>query len=231
MEDSQLAVLLQKLFSLKENGTTVKNQLFFYLALITGARSGELLALTWNDIDYTGKKITISKDIYTEGTKTLVQNRTKGMEARTVYCDDFCIDLLNKHKQYQLEWLKSRNMANPNLYVFIKRTIKQGSHPEAELPSRSSFHHFMRKFLIKNNLPVIDVHGFRRMAASYSVNNQVPLTTVQTMLGHKSLSTTMIYLRTLNNSRKESVEALSNTYKQLMEGTSEDKPEREQPKQ
>ena len=60
------------------------------------------------------------------------------------------------------------------------------------------------------------------MAASYSVNNQVPLTTVQTMLGHKSLSTTMIYLRTLNNSRKESVEALSNTYKQLMEGASED---------
>ena len=216
---------------MKENGTTVKNQLFFYLALITGARSGELLALTWNDIDYTGKKITISKDIYTKGTKTLVQNRTKGMEARTVYCDDFCIDLLNKHKQYQLEWLKSRNMANPNLYVFIKRTIKQGSHPEAELPSRSSFHHFMRKFLIKNNLPVIDVHGFRRMAASYSVNNQVPLTTVQTMLGHKSLSTTMIYLRTLNNSRKESVEALSNTYKQLMEGTSEDKPEGDQPKQ
>ena len=63
------------------------------------------------------------------------------------------------------------------------------------------------------------------------VAEQVPLTTVQTMLGHKSLSTTMIYLRTLNNSRKESVEALSNTYKQLMEGTSEDKPEGEQSKQ
>ena len=40
----------------------------------------------------------------------------------------------------------------------------------------------------------------------------------------------MIYLRTLNNSRKESVEALSNTYNQLMEGTSEDKPEGDQPK-
>ena len=55
------------------------------------------------------------------------------------------------------------------------------------------------------------------MAASYSVNNQVPLTTVQTMLGHKSLSTTMIYLRTLENSRKDSVETLSGTYKHLME--------------
>ena len=102
--------------------------------------------------------------------------------------------------------------------------LKQGSHPEAELPSRSSFHHFMRKFLIKNNLPVVDVHGFRRMATSYSVNNQVPLTTVQTMLGHKSLSTTMIYLRTLNTSRKEGVEALSNTYHQLMDKKQPAKP-------
>ncbi len=226
LEDGQLATLLQKLFALKENGMTVKNQLFFYLALITGARSGELLALTWNDIDYAGKKITISKDIYTEGTKTLIQNRTKGMETRTVYCDDFCMELLHKHKQYQTAWLRDRKMDNPNLYVFIKRTARKGRHPEAELPSRSSFHHFMQKFLKKNGLPAIDVHGFRRMAASYSVNNQVPLTTVQTMLGHKSLSTTMIYLRTLNTSRKEGVEALSDTYKQLMDPKDSNEPEK-----
>jgi integrase len=88
----------------------------------------------------------------------------------------------------------------------------------------------MRSFLKKNGLPSIDVHGFRRMAASYSVSNQVPLTTVQTMLGHKSLSTTMIYLRTLNNSRKEGVEALSNTYQQLMDRKKDDKPEDDSPK-
>ena len=153
---------------------------------------------------------------------TLIQNRTKGMESRVVFIDDFCLELLRKHKAYQTKWLQERKMDNPNLYVFIKRTVKQKHLKEAELPSRSSFHHFMRKFMIKNNLPVIDVHGFRRMAASYSVNNQVPLTTVQTMLGHKSLSTTMIYLRTLNTSRKEGVEALSNTYQQLMDKNPED---------
>ena len=188
LEDDQLATLLQKLFGLKENGTNVKNQLFFYLALITGARSGELIALSWSDIDYVNKRITISKDIYIEKNKTLVQNRTKGMETRTVYFDDFCMELLRKHKEYQTAWLRHRNMDNPNMYVFIKRTVKNNRQREAELPSRESFHHYMRKFLKKHGLPPIDVHGFRRMAASYSVNNQVPLTTVQTMLGHKSLS-------------------------------------------
>ncbi len=230
LEDDQLATLLQKLFELKENGTNVKNQLFFYLALITGARSGELLALTWNDVDYVNKKITISKDVYSDKNTTLVQNRTKGMETRTVYCDDFCMDLLRKHKTYQTEWLRERKIDNPNLYIFTKRTVKKSRQSEAELPSRSSFHHFMRSFLKKNGLPSIDVHGFRRMAASYSVNNQVPLTTVQTMLGHKSLSTTMIYLRTLNNSRKEGVEALSNTYQQLMDRKKDDKPKDDSPK-
>lgn len=225
LEDDQLATLLQKLFALNENGTTVKNQLFFYLALITGARSGELIALTWKDIDYENKRITISKDIYQKKYMTLVQNRTKGMESRIVYIDEFCLELLKKHKAYQTEWLRNRKMDNPHLYIFIKRTPKTPYRPEAELPSRTSFHHFMYKFLKKIGLPTIDVHSFRRMAASYSVNNQVPLTTVQTMLGHKSLSTTMIYLRTLNTSRKEGVEALSNTYQHLMDKDLTDKPE------
>ena len=231
LEDDQLGTLLQKLFELKENGTNVKNQLFFYLALITGARSGELIALTWNDINFDNMQITISKDIFTEHNQTRVQNRTKGMETRTVYCDDFCMDLLRKHKTYQTEWLRNRKIKNPNQYIFLKRTIKKSRQPEAELPSRGSFHHFMRSFLKKIGLPSIDVHSFRRMAASYSVNNQVPLTAVQTMLGHKSLSTTMIYLRTLKASRKEGVEALSSTYQKLMDRKKGDKPDDDSPKQ
>lgn len=216
LEDDQLATLLQKLFSLKENGTSVKNQLFFYLALITGARSGELMALTWDDIDYNSKKITISKDVYNGNKKTLVQNRTKGMETRSIYLDDFCMELLRKHKNYQKAWLQSRKMNNPNQYIFIKRTTKESRQKEAELPSRSSFHHYMCGFLERNGLPVIDVHGFRRMAASYSANNNLPLTTIQTMLGHKKSSTTTLYLRTLNTNLKEGAKVLSGTYQQLM---------------
>ena len=40
----------------------------------------------------------------------------------------------------------------------------------------------------------------------------------------------MIYLRTLNTSRIEGVEALSNTYQQLMDRKKDDKPEDDSPK-
>ena len=113
-------------------------------------------------------------------------------------------------------------MQNPHQYIFIKRTTKANKTKEAELPGRECFHHFLSKFLKKNGLPHIDVHGLRRTAASYSVSNQVPLTGIQSMLGHASMSTTMIYLRTLEKSRKEEVSALSNTYQHLM---SKDKPD------
>ena len=153
----------------------------------------------------------------------MVQNRTKGMASRVVYCDDFCMGLFKKHLHYQTQWLKARNIENPNQYIFIKRTLKVGKMKEAELIDRHSFYRFMRRFLKVNGLPHIDVHSFRRMAASYSVTNQVPLTAIQTMLGHKSLSTTMVYLRTLEKSRKEGVAALSNTYQQFMGKENTDK--------
>lgn len=97
------------------------------------------------------------------------------MTSRIVYVDDRCIELLQKHKTYQSAWLKAKKMKNPNQYIFIKRTTKANKTKEAELPCRECFHHFLSKFLKKNRLPHIDVHGLRRTAASYSISNQVPI--------------------------------------------------------
>ncbi|MBQ7884225.1 MAG: site-specific integrase [Phascolarctobacterium sp.] len=215
LEEVELGKLLTELFKLKPTLTNVKNQLFFYLSLIDGCRSGEHLALTWDDINFTGKKITISKNIYAEGSKTLTRNTTKGGTSRIVYCDDLCIELLKKHKAYQNEYLKKNGLSNPNKYVFLKRK-RTGDDMVVELPSRSSFNHWMTKFLKKLDLPHIDVHSFRRMTASYCQDNQVPLTVIQQMLGHKNPNTTMIYLRSLSNAKLKGVEALSNTYQQLI---------------
>ena len=216
LEVDQLSIFLQKLFSLKESRRAIKHQLFFYIALITGCRTGEILSLTFNDIDFASKTITIAKDVYNKDGHTMTQNRTKNMETRIVYCDDFCLELLRKHEGYQAAWLEKLKMNNPNNYIFIKEPRKQEHPSDAELPSRGLFYEYLQSFLQEAELPSIDVHGLRRTTASYAENNHVPLTTIQSMLGHKNLSTTIIYLRTLNENRKKGTEILSNAYQQLM---------------
>ena len=106
-------------------------------------------------------------------------------------------------------------MENPEQYLFLKRPNNKKSKPKAELPERESFYRFLQRFLKKNGLPRMDVHGCRRTAASYSLGSQVPLTDIQAMLGHKSLSTTMIYLRRLNTGGKQSAETLAAAYQKL----------------
>lgn len=66
----------------------------------------------------------------------MTQNRTKNMETRIVYCDDFCLELLRKHEGYQAAWLEKLKMNNPNNYIFIKEPRKQEHPSDAELPSR-----------------------------------------------------------------------------------------------
>lgn len=215
LEEEELSKMLTALFNLKPTPTNVKNQLFFYLSLIDGCRTGEHLALTWDDVNLTAKKINISKDIYDKDGKTLIRNTTKGGTSRTVYCDDLCIDLFKKHREYQEEYLKENGLTNPSNYIFLKRK-RLGDDKTVELPDRSSFSHWMTKFLKRLGLPHIDVHSFRRMTASYCLNNNVPLTVIQQMLGHKSPNTTLIYLRSLSNSKLEGTQTLSNKYQQLI---------------
>lgn len=216
LDEDDLATFLQKLFELKETATNVKYQLFFYLSLIDGCRSGEHVALTWDDVNLSSKKITISKDVYEKGGHTYIKHATKTESIREVYCDDLCVELFGKYKVFQEAFLKKKGYTNPNNYIFMKRMRAGDGREVVEPAGRSAFYHWLRAFLKRNGLPHVDVHGFRRMAASYCVNNQVPLTTIRQMLGHKSLSTTMIYLRSLELNRQAGTQVLSDAYQKLL---------------
>lgn len=105
----------------------------------------------------------------------------------------------------------------PENIIFMKRMREGDGRKVVERAGRSAFYHWLRAFLKRNGLPHIDVHSFRRMAASYCLNNQVPLTTIRQMLGHKDLETTMIYLRSLEVNRKTGTQVLSDAYRRLLD--------------
>jgi integrase len=91
LSEDQVRLLLS---DLKENHT----DLFYHVALAvqTLARAGELRALTWADVDFSTRLITISK---TRDPKTGLKLSTKGNDIRKVWINDELMELLKELKQ------------------------------------------------------------------------------------------------------------------------------------
>ncbi|MCF0142408.1 MAG: site-specific integrase [Parasporobacterium sp.] len=212
LEEEELSIFLQKLFALKDTATNTKHKLFCYLSIIDGGRLGEHLSLTWDDIEMERKVIHITKAAYTDGNGNSGIKSTKTESSvRDVYIDDVVIDLLKKHKAYQEAWLAKHGIENTDGLVFLKTRLDRAS-----IATRSMFWHWLDSFLRKNGLKHIGVHGLRRIAASYAINNNVSLSSVQAMLGHSSVVTTGIYLRSISQNRREGTERVSEALKAMI---------------
>ena len=76
---------------------------FFRLSVMTGARSGELLALEWSDFDPLEGRITISKSRGRGRKDSTSAKSTKTGRSREVYLDAPTIEILKLHKATQSE--------------------------------------------------------------------------------------------------------------------------------
>ncbi|MCQ2673080.1 site-specific integrase [Helicobacter pylori] len=66
---------LEEVKTLIENAPSLRLKAFLTVAFLTGLRTGEQLALTWEDIDFTDKTITINKSLNELGTITTPKNK------------------------------------------------------------------------------------------------------------------------------------------------------------
>jgi integrase len=200
---------LQLLEKLDNTPVNVKHKLMVSLAALTGARRGEFMALTWDDIDFPNKRIHINKAC------EIIPHQKVGTKApkthssiRWVGIDDYTIEFLDLHKALQDAYLREKQYTNPNQFIFIERKhTTKGIEVNRGFPT--TFYNWLKKFCNENALPKIAVHSFRHMAGTYALAYGVPLTTVQYMLGHTDIKTTAIYLHELEAKRQEATNILS----------------------
>ena len=78
------------------------NTMILFL-LHTGVRSGEMLVLRWQDVDFEDQKIYIQHTLSSVGGKQILTTpKTKGSK-RIIYMSQTVHDLLKEHRRHQLE--------------------------------------------------------------------------------------------------------------------------------
>ena len=151
----------------------------FSTLLCTGIRRGELKFLEWSDIDFEKGIIKIQVKDYWE---------PKGRRSREIPIHDKLRSILEKHKQ------KYGN----NRWVFTKDNGEQ-------------LDHLWRRFqsiLKKADVKDATVHTWRHTFASHLVMAGVDVPTVQKLMGHRDIQTTMIYAHLAPDHLKTSLNRL-----------------------
>ena len=204
---------LTKFLSILENQeetlSFLKNKLMFYISLITGARKGEFMGLTWDCIDFDTQTIKITKSLKFVGGKAIGFGKPKTKSSiRTLYFDEYTKKLFIKYQLLLDSHLKEYGISNTENYVFVSREF---SDTKETLPvDGKGFYLWLTRMCEKYELPRITVHSIRAMAATYALTNGMPLNMVQAMLGHTNVATTSIYLRDVPDSRKDMSEIYAN---------------------
>ncbi|HXR66978.1 MAG TPA: tyrosine-type recombinase/integrase [Ktedonobacteraceae bacterium] len=172
------------------------------LAVVTGMRQGELLALKWQDIDIKKRLIQIRHSLaYIRG-KGLVEKRPKSEHSRReVSLPFFVVDALTKHREEQEEArIRDGDAWQDHSLVF---GTKHGAHMFA-----STLQARFKKLLKSANLPLdMRFHDLRHSAVTILLKMGVPPHVVQEIVGHSNVNITLrVYGHVLPGQQESAME-------------------------
>ena len=207
-----LSIDEQKQFVDYINAEDVELKNFFILALGTGMRQGEIMGLKWKDINFKDRTIKITRSlkkvtfINADGTR-----RSEYIE-QTPKTKSSIREIPISESMYKC--LKDQEMKQKLNKVYIENSIyiesdyiftdKAGNTIDKNKPNR----HF-RAILEELNIKPIKFHSLRHTFATRLFEKDVPVKTVQALLGHKDINTTMnIYTHVMKEQKEKAINIL-----------------------
>lgn len=207
----------------------------YYLPLLigfhSGCRIGEVLSLTWDDVDFINKTISINKSLifndenkqwYLGPTKTFTSNRiikigdtllntlkifkTKQMENKLKYGPFYKIiysqDEMVKTKEMKRLIVLPANVPAPNLQIHSFVC----SRADGNLLTTNGMKYVSKVVNYELNID-FKYHSLRHTHATMLIQNGANIKDVQTRLGHASIETTLdIYTHSTEDSSKNTVD-------------------------
>lgn len=177
---------LEQFYSALQKEDNKKNLALFRLLAFTGARVGEILALEWRDIDFTGKALSINKTLTRGLNNRLMVDVPKTRNSiRTISLDKTTLQVLRLWKTKQAEdyFKLGFNTSSNKQPVFTNSK-------NAYVNSAKVYKEYI-KLVEKYNLKKITIHGFRHTHCSLLFEAGATIKEVQDRLGHTDVKTTM----------------------------------------
>ena len=176
-------------------------RVYFTLAVYSGCRRAELIALRWEDIDEAKRTIRIDEAITASiknGEEVKDPKTEKGK--RTLKVPEVCFDLLRQWKSEQKRlcvklgsaWKGERGKDYDKNFIFIQ--TDSGKRMNVQTPSekfRSILAHYNETVNEEDRLPLITLHDLRHTNASHMIANGTDFETVAKRLGHSKASFTL----------------------------------------
>lgn len=186
-----------------------------------GLRTGEVLALTWDNIDFENKEIKVEKAI-TQIPKfdsdgkiieriTVISDTKTVCSVRTVPMPDILIEALKEYKNRQI------NIGVQNNINFIKPNDIVFCNDDGSLRTYSGTRKIFDRFKKRHGLDKCGIH-FHGLRHTYSnmlfEANQNPKV-IQGLLGHKSVNTTITTYNSVDKSSyKNAMSVFNDNFKQ-----------------
>jgi integrase len=176
---------MEKMLNDQFEGATDKERLdhafmvaFLYVAFLTGARTGEIMALKWEDIDFSAKTITIRRSIR-RGTISVTKTDTVRV-----------VPMVRRLTDVLLKWKDNTH----GEYVF---PIPNKGTPYRD--SRGIVDSKFKPMLKRLEIPYKILYSTRATFASIAVEKGISVPIVSTCLGHSNIATTQRYYIRMGN--------------------------------
>lgn len=195
-----LTIDVQKKFIEYAKGQSYENQFRFILQ--TGLRTGELVGLKWEDIDFSKKAIRIQRSMeyrYSVGEWRIGEPKSKA-GYRTIPLTDEAIRILTEQKEKNKNIKKIQEEWSD--FIFLSR--------KGEPVKNSAYDTALFKICDKAKINRFSMHVLRHTFATRCIEGGMMPKTLQKILGHSNIGITMnLYVHITEDEKQKEIDKVS----------------------
>jgi integrase len=162
-----------------------KLEALYVLAVSTGMRQGELLALKWQDVDLENASVSVRRTLTKHGTRLLFGEPKTKKSRRTIHLTEAAVRVLREHLDRQLGQIERLGDLYKDQGLVFASEVGTPINP-TNLRKRS-----FASLLKRAKLPRIRFHDLRHTCATLLLSRNIHPKYVQELLGHANIAVTL----------------------------------------